>query len=239
MSLRAFIEQTLALKDHRALFEALRHFVRGYGADLLSYHVVVENLLRVRMDEGFHYHCFPPAWVRRYIEKDYFSIDPIIAQAMVEREPFHWYDVGQKTRLSAPQEAYLQDMHANGLVDGLAVPIFAAHGTIAYFGVGSSVALMPRTSTEDLEIQYACNHVHNMYTELRAAMSAKPQNLSPREKEVLGWMAKGKSNAVIATILGISENTVDTLVRRCFQKLEVGDRISAAIKGLGLGLVTL
>ena len=52
-------------------------------------------------------------------------------------------------------------------------------------------------------------------------------------------MARGKSNGVIAEILGISDHTVDTLVRRVFAKLGVGDRISAAIKGIGAGLVTL
>lgn len=237
--LRAFIQHTLTITDDRALFEALRQFVRGHGADLLSYHVVVENLLRVRMEEGFFYHCFPPDWVQRYQDRGYFHIDPIIAQALVESEPFHWYDVGRLRSLSPAQEAYLEDMRTQGLVDGLAVPIFAAHGTIAYFGVGSMTAAMPRTESEVLEIQYACNQVHNLFSDMRASMAAKPKPLSPREREVLGWMAKGKSNAVIATILGISENTVDTLVRRCFHKLEVSDRISAAIKGLGLGLVAL
>jgi len=235
----SFIESTLTVKDHRALFEALFQYERGYGADLFSCHILVENFLQVRMDAGFHYYCFPLAWVKRYIEGDYFSIDPISAQSMVESEPFDWYDVGRLTKLTPAQEAYLQDMRDNGLVDGLAVPIVAAHGTIAYFGVGSSLEPMPRTDTETLEIQYACNHIHNLSSELRAALTTKPQPLSPREREVLSWMAKVKSNAVISTTLGISENAVDTLVRRCFQKLDVGDRISAAIKGLGLGLVTL
>lgn len=239
MRLRAFIDQSSKVTVGRDLFEALRVFVAEQGANLVSYHIVIENLLRVRVEDGFHYNCFPDAWVKRYLERGYFDYDPIIRHALNAREPFHWYDVGRLTTLTPEQEAYLDDMRAFGLVDGLATPIFSAYGTIAYFGVGSDQAPLALSETDILEIQYACNHVHNLFSDMRAAMAAKPSPLSPRETEVLSWVAKGKSNAVIATILGVSDHTVDTLVRRVFQKLEVGDRITAAIKGVGLGLVTL
>ncbi|MFD0980744.1 helix-turn-helix transcriptional regulator [Tropicimonas aquimaris] len=61
--------------------------------------------------------------------------------------------------------------------------------------------------------------------------------LSPREQEILGWIASGKSNAVIAEILGISPHTVDTHNRRIFRKLGAGDRTTAAIKALDGGLL--
>jgi DNA-binding CsgD family transcriptional regulator len=239
MRLRGFLEQTEPIQDHKDLFQALRGFLADYGANLVSYHIVIENLLRVRVDDGFHYHCFPSAWVDHYLRKNYFAIDPIISAAMTAQAPFRWYDVGKVTALSPEQNAYLDDMRSWGLVDGLAVPIFAAHGTTAYFGVGSDAAALTLTSTDELEIQYACNHAHRMFVDLRAAQ-AKPQSaLSNREREVLTWVARGKSNSVIADILGVSDHTVDTLVRRVFAKLAVSDRISAAIKGIGAGLVSL
>lgn len=61
--------------------------------------------------------------------------------------------------------------------------------------------------------------------------------LSPREREVLRWIANGKSNAVIAEILGISPHTVDTHNRRIFRKLGTCDRTTAAIKALDEGLL--
>ena len=51
------------------------------------------------------------------------------------------------------------------------------------------------------------------------------------------WVAKGKSNSVIADIIGISPNTVDTYLRRIFEKLEVSDRVTAALRGLAIGLI--
>ncbi|UWR24097.1 helix-turn-helix transcriptional regulator [Sulfitobacter sp. S190] len=64
-------------------------------------------------------------------------------------------------------------------------------------------------------------------------------HLSPREMEILRWIARGKSTPVIADILGISRHTVDTVMRRLFDKLEVNDRTAAAIEGLRRGHLLL
>ena len=61
--------------------------------------------------------------------------------------------------------------------------------------------------------------------------------LSLREVEILRWVAQGKSNGVIADILSISPGTVDTYLRRIFEKLDVADRTSAAVKGVSMGLI--
>ncbi|MCB1402817.1 MAG: helix-turn-helix transcriptional regulator, partial [Rhodobacteraceae bacterium] len=64
-----------------------------------------------------------------------------------------------------------------------------------------------------------------------------PPNLSERETEVLAWVARGKSNSAIGEILGISAHTVDAHLRRIYLKLGVFDRISAALRGIGVGLI--
>ena len=61
--------------------------------------------------------------------------------------------------------------------------------------------------------------------------------LSPRELELLRWIARGKSNTSIAQIMGVSRHTVDTIMRRLFGKLDVTDRTRAAVRGLAFGLI--
>ncbi|MDD3014526.1 MAG: response regulator transcription factor [Candidatus Gastranaerophilales bacterium] len=56
--------------------------------------------------------------------------------------------------------------------------------------------------------------------------------LTEREIDVLGLIAKGYSNCDISGALCISLNTVKTHIKNIFQKLEVGDRTQAAMKGL-------
>ncbi|MEO0412476.1 MAG: helix-turn-helix transcriptional regulator [Pseudomonadota bacterium] len=54
---------------------------------------------------------------------------------------------------------------------------------------------------------------------------------------VLQWVARGKSNLDISDILSVSSNTVDTYLRRIYAKLGVNDRVTAAVKGVGSGLI--
>lgn len=56
--------------------------------------------------------------------------------------------------------------------------------------------------------------------------------LTPREAEVLLWVAQGKSNSEIATILGNSEPTVKQHVGVVFQKLGVDNRNAATLRAL-------
>jgi DNA-binding CsgD family transcriptional regulator len=62
--------------------------------------------------------------------------------------------------------------------------------------------------------------------------------LTPREREVLDWVAAGKTNRDIATILGASPRTVEKHLERIYEKLGVETRTAAvmrAIKALRLG----
>ena len=61
--------------------------------------------------------------------------------------------------------------------------------------------------------------------------------LTPREHEVLGLIARGQSNKVIARELGVSEKTVKTHVSNVLAKLGVTDRTQAALYAVREGLV--
>ncbi len=67
----------------------------------------------------------------------------------------------------------------------------------------------------------------------QAAGEATPSRLSsaaltPRETEVLSWVAKGKTNRDVAEILGMSPRTVNKHLEHVFEKLGVETRAAAA-----------
>jgi DNA-binding CsgD family transcriptional regulator len=64
------------------------------------------------------------------------------------------------------------------------------------------------------------------------ARSLRRLGLSEREAEVLYWVAAGKSNPVIGTILGIRHDTVRAHLKKIFAKLGVENRLSAALQAL-------
>ncbi|MRH87969.1 response regulator [Nocardia sp. SYP-A9097] len=65
---------------------------------------------------------------------------------------------------------------------------------------------------------------------------ARP-NLSAREVEVLGLVARGLTNADIGRELHISEATVKTHLLRVFNKLDVSDRTAAVTSAMARGLL--
>ena len=63
--------------------------------------------------------------------------------------------------------------------------------------------------------------------------------LSPREREVLRLVVRGKSNKEIATLLGIAEATVKCHVSELLRRLEVTDRTQAVVAALQRGFVRI
>lgn len=63
--------------------------------------------------------------------------------------------------------------------------------------------------------------------------------LSPREMEILQYIAQGKSNKEIAYDLGISRQTVKNHMTSILRKLAVNDRTQAAIYALRRGWIRL
>jgi two-component system nitrate/nitrite response regulator NarL len=60
--------------------------------------------------------------------------------------------------------------------------------------------------------------------------------LTPREQEILRYLAEGRSNKVIAKHLGISDGTVKLHVKAILRKLGVHSRVEAAVFAVEQGL---
>ncbi len=63
--------------------------------------------------------------------------------------------------------------------------------------------------------------------------------LTPREREVLGLVAQGKSNRQVANSLEISEKTVKNHLSAVFSKVGAADRTQAVVFGIRGGLVRI
>jgi DNA-binding NarL/FixJ family response regulator len=83
--------------------------------------------------------------------------------------------------------------------------------------------------------KWAIDHVNPGLPKARQQV----EGLTPREKEVLSLVGKGLSNAEIARRLHIVEGTVKVFVSSILRRLEVPNRVRAAIIAYEAGLVDL
>ncbi|MGP1346350.1 MAG: LuxR family transcriptional regulator [Phycisphaerales bacterium] len=180
---------------------------------------------------------YPEEWTRRYIGDELYKRDPIPLHARNHPTPFRWSDIGKMRKLEPDEQSVLDEFRQLDTGDGIAIPVFGPRGRNGYIGIalGTEIAAI---GEEDLrEFQIVAQIAYQRYCELLAADDCEDISLSRRETEILEWVARGKSNSSIAKILGISGNTVDTHLRRIYDKLGVSDRTTAAIRGIGCGLI--
>ncbi|MBB4640141.1 helix-turn-helix transcriptional regulator [Rhizorhapis suberifaciens] len=181
----------------------------------------------------------PEMAVTRYFDEKVFYDDPIRLHAMTATQPFKWLDIPRLRTLSPKEEAFLENVFSYSPAGGVAIPVFGPNGRNGYVAIGFPEEL--RDIPQDLltEFQVIAQFAHQRFCEFAAHQVTSGAALSRREKEVLHWVARGKSNGVIADIIGISANTVDTHLRRIYMKLQVSDRVSAALAGIGHGYISL
>jgi two-component system, NarL family, nitrate/nitrite response regulator NarL len=72
---------------------------------------------------------------------------------------------------------------------------------------------------------------------VRERRERTPTVLSPREGEVLRFLADGLSAPQIARELHLSPSTVKTHLQRLYERLEVSDRAAAVAEGMRRGLI--
>jgi DNA-binding NarL/FixJ family response regulator len=76
--------------------------------------------------------------------------------------------------------------------------------------------------------------------ELAASMGTRSLSpLSERETEVLGLIAKGRSNKEIGSLLGVTEGTVKIHVTNILSKLEVNARTEALVVAVQRGIIDI
>ena len=141
--------------------------------------------------------------------------------------------------LSPRERSHIEGYRRAGVESGLGVQVFGPNGRNGILAVDLEPGVR-RLAPEVLAgLRWACQSMHLRYCELLVPTLGKMPALSAREAEVLTWAARGKSNAAIGEILGISAHTVDAHLRRVYLKLGVFDRMSAALRGLGFGLIAV
>jgi DNA-binding CsgD family transcriptional regulator len=175
-------------------------------------------------------------WLKRYLQHDYFSCDPIKRARLSGSDFLRWSDTFAKVEKKTEKE-YVRQARDHDIFEGLTVGAQRNSSTlISFFSfIGTDVANNER---DELMLRYLSPYLHEaMCRATPATPEAKQSPLSQRETEVLSWAMVGKTNWEISMILNISERTVKFHIQNVMSKLEASSRAHAVAIAVGQGLV--
>lgn len=179
---------------------------------------------------------FPTGFTDRYSDPEFRAKDPIPQYVMKSGNVAYWKDILEECKDQPGVAEFTELATAEGLIHGFGVPLFGPNNRNAYasFDFGRPVT----SDDEDaiLRIRTFAQIAHQRVCVLLDKAKEGPV-LSEREIEVLRWIVNGKSSGDIATIIGISPETIRTYTKRIYAKLGAHDRVGATLKALKLGLV--
>jgi LuxR family quorum sensing-dependent transcriptional regulator len=180
---------------------------------------------------------WPRAWAEQYTLSNYYAFDPVAPRIRQRPESFTWAEINlNKTNKIA---SLIMEIAATdyGLKQGLCVPLHGLNGYQA--GVSFAGREVEDTQEARAAIELVTMFAFNRLTILRSRQPAGRMILTPREREVMNWVAAGKTAWATSAILKISEDTVNKLVSMAMQKLNVHTRAQAVAECLRRGEIHL
>lgn len=179
---------------------------------------------------------YPEEWVNIYMERKYHLVDPIVKENFSKFTLQYWADT---YRAKGADKEFLSCAEDFGLCSGYTSGIRNLSGDVGglFSFAGEDIERSERVGAV---IEVITPHLFNALERIigtEKLKSAPP--LSGREREVLKWIAYGKTTWETSAILGISERTVKFHVNNIMKKMNAVSRTHAVAIASELGLVDL
>ena len=232
------LKQLETLSDVGEILLFIRDRARSVGIIRQSYHLTPVLEAPVSEQTTIYTEGFSDDWLTLYDDAGFRRHDPIPLRTLRFGGLISWHDAMHLAPNTPEEQRYFAAMEEHGLQYGYGLPLFGSGGREAYasFDFGH---LPGKQEFEGLtQIAVLAQTAQLRVSRLLAEQMPVPR-LSDREREVLGWMVRGKSGGDIATILGLSPDTVRTYTQRLYEKLETRNRVGAVVKALKLNLIRL
>jgi LuxR family quorum sensing-dependent transcriptional regulator len=216
-----FIASLEQIPDIDAVVAGVERIFARYGITWLLF----ARLPETQFERAVLASRWPAEFLDLYVRNDSIRFDPIARRCRRSPRPFEWtaadyYDDPE------PRTAELMRRAADfGLERGFVVPINTPDGFEAC--VQMSGAKLELTARSKPLIHLVALYGYERVRQLAGREpDAKPQ-LTPREREVLQWVARGKSAWEIGEVLKIGKRTVDEHAATAVRKLDAANRVHA------------
>lgn len=229
-----FIDKIQSLEDYDEICIAVAEELAKYG---LSY-VTSLNIPAPgqSLQKNILLNSRPEEFTKRYAEKNYILTDPNVTYLQRTLDPYTWTDVKIICDLSKNEKNIINEASEFGANNGMVIPMVKRYGVSSIFcpcGHNPNLSIKARKELEIIGV-----YSHQALDKARLKLIRKVETHTPltaREREVMQWVATGKSDYEIGEILTISSRTVTTHVNNSMVKLDAYKRPYAVVKCIQYG----
>lgn len=183
------------------------------------------------------YCAWPDPWRNAYFENSYWKSDPVASRVLKSTSAFFWSEV----QAEGAARTVMNEAGLFGLREGFTIPMSAPGGAVSCVSMAGPRCLLPNRGPQALQLIATYTHMRALELQPVQWKTACDQRgeLTVREKECLRWVAQGKTDWEISTILSISQDTARQHVTSATRKLGCVNRTQAVANAIKLGEINI
>jgi len=180
---------------------------------------------------------WPAFLISEYDKNNLLGHSPVVAHLRTSTEPrVLTLDQLGASREDGKEEIVSSLFEKHGLNTSAFFSVHLPNGEIG--GVGFSGEGPEPDQTKLVELHYLSNLLFSKIHALRNVTDVQDFGLKPREIDCLQWTSQGKTSDEIATILSLSQHTVNHYLTNAARKLDTSNRTHAVSKALRLKIIS-
>ena len=241
----SYATRTLDFVERISCFDDQKHICNEIERELLWYgltNVTIKNIPGPSgsLEDGMILNTRPAEYLDHYIENNYIFSDPVVLELFKTTNSYTWNDIRETRKLSKNQKFIMDEGREFGATDGYVVPIHTLTGEVAIFSPCGEAPNLSSRARSALELigMYSYQALN------RAGINKKKEDdqrqpLTPREREVMTWVAAGKTDHEIADILTVSSTTIASHVQNAKKNLDAYKRTYAVVQAIKFGEISI
>jgi len=187
---------------------------------------------------------YPKSWTRRYVEREYARLDPVVRRAAGAPTLFRWDGASPPGATTAAQRRFFEEAADFGVKSGITVPVRAGFGRTVAFTLATDLLDQSTRGLVEEErdfVQLIGLYFHaHLAAKLRAPDPDRRTRslLTQRQLQCLSWAAQGKGAMDIAVLVDIAPRTVIDHLEKARRKLGATTTAQCVAEALRRGLLS-
>ena len=208
----------------------------GFAHFALSHHVD----LRSSSEPAMRIHNYPDEWERYYDAQQFGRTDPVHRACQTTAIGFAWSQLPNMIPLTFRDQRMMVAAAKQGLAVGFTVPAHVpgeVNGSCSFATGRGKPLKAEHLAVAQLVGAFAFEAAKRLVKRERQKLN-DPARFSDRERDCLIWVARGKSDSEIATILGISSETVHQYMKHARANYDAVSRSQLVAHALFSGTIS-